>query len=66
MLPSLVNSKEPAKIPALPVLLYFDVLLKFLGIRSSNFFQSINFQKFFDCFIPSSVVKTGSLGILIF
>ena len=65
-LPSLTNSREPANIPALPVRLYFDPLLKFFGIKSSNFFQSTNFpKKSFIVFIPSSVVKTGNFGILI-
>ena len=43
--PSLTSSRDPANIPALPVLLYFEPDLKFLGINSSKFFQSINFPK---------------------
>jgi len=65
--PSLTNSKEPANIPALPVRLYFDPLLKFLGIKSSNFFQSIYLPKnSLIVLIPSSAVKTGNFGIFIF
>ena len=42
-------------------------LLKLLGIKSSSFFQSVSLlKKFLIVFIPSSVVKTGSLGIFIF
>ena len=44
-LPSLTSSSDPANIPAVPVFLYFVTLLKFLGIKSSNFFQSVNFPK---------------------
>ena len=40
--PSLTNSKDPAKIPALPVRLNFEFFLKFCGMKSSNFLQSIN------------------------
>ena len=65
--PSLTNSNEPAKIPAFPVRLYFEPFLKFLGIKSSNFFQSINYPKnSLIVLIPSSAVNTGNLGIFIF
>ena len=37
-LPSLTNSNEPAKIPALPVFIYLDPLLKFLGSFALNLF----------------------------
>ena len=48
------------------VFLYFFFVIKFLGISSSIFFQSVNLpKKLFIWFIPSSVVKTGNFGILI-
>ena len=66
-LPSLTSSSDPANIPAVPVFLYLVTLLKFLGIKSYNFFQSVNFpKKSLIVLIPSSVVKTGSFGIFIF
>ena len=41
--------------------------LKFLGISSSKFFQFNNLPKNpLIVFIPSSAVKTGNFGILIF
>ena len=67
ILPSLASSKEPAKIPALPVRLKLLDLDKFSGSKSLIFFQSPNLPKnSLILFIPSSVVKTGSRGIFIF
>ena len=63
--PSLTSSSEPAKIPACPVFLFSKPFLKFFGIKSLIFFQSINLPKnSLILLMPSSVVKTGNLGIL--
>jgi len=44
-LPSLANSRLPAKIPALPVLFNTLDVLKFLGINSSIFFHLIYYPE---------------------
>ena len=65
-LPSLTNSKDPEKTPAVPDLLKFLPEEKLSGIKSFIFFQSASFPKnSLILLIPSSVVNTGNLGIFI-
>ena len=64
--PSLTSSKEPANKPAIPDFLKFFLEEKLLGNKSLIFFQSKRLPKnSLIQIIPSSVVRTGNLGILI-
>ena len=64
--PCFVSSKLAEKIPVKPLLFNFLLKVNPSGIKSSIFFQSLIFVKLFRiCLIPSYVVNTGNLGILI-
>ena len=66
MVPSFASSSEPEKIPAFPVPIKLLGSLNLFGINSFIFFHSLNLSiNFFITLIPSSVVKTGNLGIFI-
>ena len=65
--PSFTNSNDAENIPAFPVLTIFFLFIKILGIISVIFFHVDKFAiKFLITRIPSSVVNTGNLGIVIF
>ena len=55
--PSLVSSKDAAKIPALPVLFKIFDVLKFLGINSSIFFHFTSLPKKFLILLPIFLKK---------